>query len=107
MSSVEGWQKRTRAGVGVNNSNTLLAGTVLEETLLGAVVASAGQTGQVDEDGNLLSRALESLRRKEQVELHLAVGRSSLVGKLQELASERGDGGSGFDRHVCVVTRKN
>jgi hypothetical protein len=80
---------------------------VLEETLLGAVVTCAGQTGQIDEDGNLLSRALESLRRKEQVELHFAVGGSSLVGKLQELASERGDGGSGFNRHVCVVTRKN
>jgi hypothetical protein len=79
----------------------------LEETLLGAVVTCAGQTGQIDEDGNLLSRALESLRRKEQVELHFAVGRSSLVGKLQELASERGDGGSSFDRHVCVVTGKN
>lgn len=55
---------------------------MLEETLLGAVVTSASQTGQIDEDGNLLSRAFESLRGKEQVELHFAVGRSSLVGKL-------------------------
>jgi hypothetical protein len=84
-----------------------LAGTVLEEALLGAVVACAGQAGQIDEDGNLLSRALKSLRRKEQVELHFAIGGSSLVGKLQELASERGNGGSGFDRHVCVVTRED
>ena len=80
---------------------------MLEETLLGAVVTSAGQTGQVDEDGNLLSRAFESLRGKEQVKLHLAVGRSSLVGKLQKLAAKRGDGGSGFDRHVCVVMTKS
>jgi hypothetical protein len=84
-----------------------LAGTVLEEALLRAVVARTGQTGQIDEDGNLLSRALESLRRKEQVELHFAIGGSSLVGKLQELAAERGNGGSGFDRHVCVMTREN
>ena len=61
---------------------------MLEETLLGAVVTSASQTGQIDEDGNLLSRAFESLRGKEQVKLHLAIGRSGLVGKLQELAAE-------------------
>ena len=86
--SVQSRWRRTRAGVGVDDGNALLAGTVLEETLLGAVVTSASQTGQIDEDGNLLSRAFESLRGQEQVELHFAVGRSSLVGKLQELAAE-------------------
>lgn len=80
---------------------------MLEETLLGAVVTSASQTRQINQDGDLFCRALESLRRKEQVELHFTVCGSGLVGKLQELASERGNGGSGFDRHFCVVTRRN
>lgn len=100
---LDGWKRRTRAGVGIDDGNALLAGAVLEETLLGAVVASAGQAGQVNEDGNFGSRTLESLGREEQVELHLAVCGSGLVGKLQELAPERGNSGSGFDRHVCVV----
>lgn len=84
----EGLWRRTGAGVGVDDGNALLAGAVLEETLLGAVVASAGQAGQVDKDGNFGSGGLESLGREEQVELHLAVCGSGLVGKLQELAPE-------------------
>lgn len=103
----KGWHRRTGASVGIDDGNALLAGAVLEETLLGAVVASAGQAGQVDEDGDFGGRALESLRWKEQVELHLAVCGSGLVGKLQELAAERGDGGSGFDRHDCVVAAED
>lgn len=85
---IEGRQRRTRAGVGIDDGNALLAGAMLEETLLGAVVASAGQARQVNKDGNFGSRALESLRWEEQVELHLAVCGSGLVGKLQELAPE-------------------
>jgi len=104
---MEGWYGRTRAGVGVDNGNALLAGTVLEEALLRTVVTSAGQARKIDQDGDFGSRALESLRRKEQVKLHFAVGGSSLVGKLQELASERGDGSSGFDRHdLCSCNKE-
>ena len=104
---MESWCRRTRAGVGVDNGNALLAGTVLEEALLRTVVTSAGQARKIDQDGDLGSRALESLRRKEQVKLHFAIGGSSLVGKLQELASERGNGGSGFDGHdLCSCNKK-
>lgn len=91
----------TRAGVGVDNGNALLAGLVLEEALLGAVVASASQAGQVEQHGHLLGHLLrrESLRREVQVQRHLAIGRLRLVGELQKLAAERGYGCSRREGH--------
>lgn len=94
--------RRTRAGVRVDNGDSLLTGAVLEEALLGAVVAGTGEAREIDEHGDLGSGALKCLRREIQVELHLAVGRRSLVSKLQELASEGRDGSGGFDRHFRV-----
>lgn len=94
----------TRAGVGVDDGDTLLAGLVLEEALLGAVVAGARQAGEVEENGDLLRHLLcrEGLRGQVEVQRHLAVGRLRLVGELQKLAAKRGDGRSRGEGH-CVV----
>lgn len=93
----------TRAGIRVDDGNALLAGLVLEEALLGAVVAGARQTREVEQHGNLLRHLLrgESLRRQVQVQRHLAVGRLRLVRELQKLAAKRGDSRSRCEGH-CV-----
>lgn len=92
---------RTWAGIGIDDCNPLLAGSVLEEALLRAVVSCAGQPGEVDEDGDLL---LECLGREEEVEGHLAVCGRGIVGELEQLAAEGGDGCFGCDGHCeCVL----
>lgn len=98
----------TRAGVRVDDGNALLAGLVLEEALLRAVVAGARQARQVEQHGHLLRHLLrgESLRRQVQVQRHLAVGRLGLVRQLQKLAAKRGDGRSRREGHcVCFWAR--
>lgn len=75
------WDGRTWAGVGVDDSDSLLASAVLEEALLCAVVAGTGQSSEVEEDWDLL--AFGSLWWEIEVELHLAIGRCCLVGKLE------------------------
>lgn len=71
---------------------------MLEEALLRAVLGRAGQTGQVDQEGDLLGRVLGSLGQVE-VEVHLAASGGGIVAQLQQLAAEGGDGGLGGDRH--------
>lgn len=99
----------TRAGVGVDDGDALLAGLVLEEALFRAVVAGARQAGQVEEDGDLLRHLLrgEGLRRQVQVQRHLAVGRLRLVRELQKLAAKRGDGRSRRESHCAVSLARN
>lgn len=72
---------------------------MLEEALLRAVVSRAGQTGQVDQEGDLLRRGLVRLRWQVQVEVHLAAGRGGIVGELQQLSTKGGDGCLGCNRH--------
>lgn len=50
----------TRTGVWVYNGNSFFASFVLEEALFGAVISSAGETGQVEKDWDL---GLRGLRR--------------------------------------------
>lgn len=50
--SAEG--RRTRTGIRIQDCNALLAGFVLEETLLGAIVSRASQAGEVDEQWDLV-----------------------------------------------------
>jgi hypothetical protein len=90
----------TRAGIRVQHGNTLLASTVLEEALLGTVVRSAGQTREIDEDGDLLSL---SLRGQIEVEFHLAFCGCGGVAQLEQLAAEGGDGCVCSDRHAGRV----
>ena len=60
---------------------------MLEETLLGAVVARTCESSEVDQEGGF-----GGFGWKIEVEGHLAGGGGALVGELQELAPERGDG---------------
>ena len=69
---------------------------MLEETLLGAVLSCAGQTGEVDQNGNLLVLALG---REVEVEGHFTAGGGGIVTELQKLAAKGGDGSLGGDRH--------
>lgn len=72
---------------------------MLEEALLGAVLGGAGQTREVDEDGHLSGRVLESLRGQIEVEAHFTFGGGGGVGELEELTAEGGDGGFCCDGH--------
>ena len=74
----------------------MLAGAVLEKAFLAAIVGSAGQAGEPDEEGDFL---VGGLRGHVQVEGHLAAGGFGLVGAFQELAAEAGDGGFGGNGH--------
>ena len=94
----EGQGGHTGTGVWIHYCNALLAGSVLEEALFGAVVAGACQSREVEQYRNLF--ALGSLRWEVEVELHLAVCGCCLVSKLEQLAPERGNGRGGFDRHL-------
>lgn len=69
---------------------------MLEEALLGAVLSSAGQTRQINQDRDLL---VLSLRRQVQIEGHFAAGGSSIVAQLEQLTAEGGDGSLGGDGH--------
>ena len=90
---------RTWAGVRVHDRNAALRGGVLEETLLGAVVARAGEAGEEEEHGHFVQRVEGRGRGQEEVERHVAGGGFGGVGELQELAAEGGDGGCGFEGH--------
>lgn len=88
--------QHTWAGVRVEDSNALLASTVLEEALLGAVLGGACQTGEVNQHGDLLGLGL---RGQIEVEFHLAFCGGCGMAELEQLAAEGGDGSSCGDRH--------
>jgi hypothetical protein len=77
---------------------------MLEEPFLRTVVCRAGQAGQVDENGHLLRRILECLRRQVQVEPHLAVGGGRMMGELEQTASEGGDARFCRYGHACLFS---
>lgn len=106
------WEGPTRTCVRVDDSNALFRGFVLEEAFLRAVVASAGQTGEVEEHGDFFR--LRGLRRHEEVEVHVAVCGFGGVRELEQLAAEAGYCRIGFQRHVgrdsklsCVLVGLN
>ena len=61
---------------------------MLEETFLGAIVARAGETGEVYEDGHSMEGVHGGLRRQVEIEGHFAVGGGGIVREFEELASE-------------------
>ena len=75
---------------------------MLEEALLGAIVGRAGQTGQVDEDGDFLRGVLEGLGRQVEVEGHFATGGGGGMAELEQLSAEGGDGCLRCDGHDVV-----
>ena len=75
----------------------MLACTVLEEAFLRAVVGSASQARQPDQERHF---ALLCLRRKVQIEFHFASCCRCIVSKLEKLPAKRGYGGGGLDRHL-------
>ena len=89
----------TRACIRIDDSDALLTGSVLEEALLSAIVARACQSGEVYQDGNFVQRVRCCLRRKVQVECHLAICCQGIVRQCQQLAAKAGDGRVGSDRH--------
>jgi hypothetical protein len=75
---------------------------VLEEALLRAVVAGAGQARKPYQKRNL---RLVCLWREVKVEFHLTAGGRGIVGELEKLSAKRGYGGGGFDRHLGLNER--
>ena len=90
---------RTRAGVRVHDGDAALRGAVLEEALLGAVVARAGEAGEEEEHGHFVQGVEGCGWGEEEVQRHVAGGGFGRVGELQELAAEGGDGGFGLESH--------
>ena len=87
-----------RARVGIDDGDAARCGLVLEEALLGAVVARAGQAGEEDEHGHALQRVERRGGREEEVQRHVAGGGARGVGEFEEGAAEGGDGfGGGED----------
>lgn len=72
---------------------------MLEEALLGAIVGGAGETGQVDEDGDFLRGVLDGLGRQVEVEGHFAAGGGGGMAELEELSAKGGDGCLRCDGH--------
>lgn len=77
---------------------------MLEETLLRAILGSASQTGQVDQDGDLLFLCL---RGQVEIEGHLAACSRGIVAQLEQLAAKRGDSGLGGDGHDRQLSRSD
>lgn len=73
----------TRAGVRINDSYASPAGVWLEESLLGAIVASTGQAGEVEQHGHFLRIVGDGLWREVQVQCHFASGRRGIVGEFE------------------------
>ena len=72
---------------------------MLEKPFLCAIVARAGQPGEIDKQGNFMKRVQGSLRGQVEVEAHLAIGGRGIMGELEEFAAERGDGRFRLDCH--------
>lgn len=76
---------------------------MLKKAFLSAVITSAGQTSQIEKNGDFVSRVSQGLRRDEQIESHLARSGCGIVSQFQKLATEAGDGGFDFKRHGQIV----
>ena len=72
---------------------------MLEETLLRAIVARAGQTGEVYQEGDSVEGVHGGLRGQVEIEDHFTVGGGGIVGEFEELASEGYDCCFGLDGH--------
>ena len=75
---------------------------MLEKALLRAIVCRAGQTGQVNQQRQLLAGRLVCLWWEVQVEGHLAVCGFGGMAELEKLAAKGGNCGFGCDGH-CVL----
>lgn len=95
--------RHTWAGIRVEHGDALLAGGVLEEALLGAVIGRASQTGQIDQEGDRLVRGKSG---QKEVEGHLGAGCSRIVAQLEQLAAERGDRSLGGDGHDGEIPKR-
>ena len=74
---------RTRARVRVEHRNALLAGCMLEETLLRPIIASACQPGQVNQEGDFVEGIRSRLRGEVEIEGHFAIGGGGIVGEFE------------------------
>lgn len=63
----------TRARIRIDDGDALLTGSVLEKSLLGAIIARTCQPGEIYQDRNFVQWVGCCLRRKVQVECHLAI----------------------------------
>ena len=72
---------------------------MLEEALLGAVVARAGEAGEEEEHGDFVQGVEGRGGWEEEVQCHVAGGGFGGVAQLQELPAEGGDGGFGLEGH--------
>lgn len=95
--------EHTRTGVRIENSDALLTGCVLEETLFGAIVARARQPGEVYQQGDFVGWIGGRLGREVEVEGHFAIGSGGIVGAFEEFAAEAGNGGF-FRYGHCVLS---
>lgn len=72
---------------------------MLEESFLRAIVTRTCESGQPNEQRNLVQWVLGGLWREVEVEFHLAAKCGRLMGELQQLASEGSYGCLCSDRH--------
>jgi hypothetical protein len=70
---------RTRRSIRIHDSYSFLTGPVLKETFLGPIIACAGKTSEVKEDGNFVQR-LSGGRGEVEVQGHLATSCRRFMG---------------------------
>ena len=61
---------------------------MLEEALLGSVVAGACQAGKVNQEGSFVEGIRGRLRGEVQIEGHFAIGRGGIVGELEKFTAK-------------------
>ena len=64
---------------------------MLEEAFFCSIVSGAGETSEVDYEWDFMKGIDRGLWGQVKIEAHLAIGGSSIVDKLEELTTKRGD----------------
>lgn len=90
--------RRTGRSIRINNRNSLLTCSILEESLLSSIVTCTRQTRKIEYHWNLRGYG-SGFRWKVEVYCHLAAGCACIVGQFEEFAAKRGDCCSGFEGH--------
>lgn len=90
-------RERTRTRIRIQHRNPMLTSTMLEEALLRAIIRSARQAGQVNQQRNFLRRP--GLRGEVKVEVHFAFCGGRGMAEFKQFAAEGGDCCFGCDGH--------
>jgi hypothetical protein len=91
---------RTWTCVWVDDCDAFLACAVLEETFLSAIVARAGESCKIEENGHFVCRVLDCLWGEVKVQSHFTAGGGGIVSEFQKLATKGSNRCSCFKRHL-------